>query len=99
MTRARRPPSMLRGLVLFGDDFAYVRLVAVVAPAGHSCPALATKLFIPSAIGMVFAGPTLRRKQMGQFLAMPNVRSALVTFQPLNACDFPSRKMPEGGNP
>jgi hypothetical protein len=41
MTRAHRP-LMPRGFVLFGDDCAYVGLVAIVAPAGHSCPALAT---------------------------------------------------------
>jgi len=60
---------MLRGLVLFGDDFAYVRLLAVVASARHPCPTLAAKLCIPSAIGMVFADPP-KPKQMGQFLSI-----------------------------
>jgi hypothetical protein len=48
---------MLCSSVLFGDDFAYVRLVAAIAPARHPCPTLATELFIPSAIRMVFADP------------------------------------------
>jgi len=60
---------MLRGFVLFGDDFTYVRVVAIIAFPRHPCLTLAAKLRIPSAIGMVFAThPT--PKQMGQFLSM-----------------------------
>jgi len=48
---------MVRGFVLFGDDFTDVRLVAAVASVWHPSPALAAKLYIPSAIGMVFTNP------------------------------------------
>jgi hypothetical protein len=48
---------MLRGFVLFGDDFAYVGLVASVASARHPCTALAAEFFIPSKVGVVFTDP------------------------------------------
>lgn len=49
---------MLRGgFVLFDKNCACVGLFAAVASARHPCPALATELFIPSAIAVVFADP------------------------------------------
>ena len=68
---------MPRRFVLFGDDFfAYVGLVAAVASARHPCPALATELFIPSKIGVVFADPayakTNRAVLIHSTLDLPN---------------------------
>jgi hypothetical protein len=60
---------MLCSSVLFGDDFAYVRLVAAIAPARHPCPTLATELFIPSAIRW-FSRTHPTPKQMAQFLSI-----------------------------
>ena len=48
---------MLRGFVLFGDDFACVGIFAPIASARHSRPAPAAELCTPSAIGMVFTDP------------------------------------------
>src|SRR5258707_7363235 len=45
------------GFVLFDKNCACVGLFAAVASAQHPCPALATELFIPTAIGVVFADP------------------------------------------
>jgi hypothetical protein len=59
---------MLGDFVLFGDDFAYVGLVAAIASARHPCPALATELFIPSKIWFSQTHPM--PKQMGQFLSI-----------------------------
>src|SRR5207248_2177566 len=67
-TDERAPASMLRGCVLFGDDFAYVRVVAIIAFARHPCPALATKLCIPSAIGMVFTHPSYAKTNGALFI-------------------------------
>ena len=49
--------SMLRGLVLFGENGAYVMLVTAIASARHPRSALAIELFIPSKVGVVFADP------------------------------------------
>lgn len=48
---------MLAGFVLFDDNFAYVGLITIVAPARHSGPALATDLFVPRKIRVVLADP------------------------------------------
>jgi 16S rRNA G966 N2-methylase RsmD len=56
MTRAGAC-SMLDGFVLFDENRAYVRLFASIASARHSCPALATELFVPRKIWVVFADP------------------------------------------
>src|SRR6266404_638466 len=59
---------MLRGLVLFGDDFAYVGLLAAIASARHPCPAPATKLFLPSKFGVVFAAPCKKLSIVARWL-------------------------------
>ena len=59
---------MLRGFLLFGDDFAYVRLVAVAASARHPCPTLAAEPFIPSANRGAFRRPTLCRNKWTVFI-------------------------------
>src|SRR6266480_1170786 len=71
MTRTHRP-LMPRGFVLFGDDFAYVGLVAIVALQGIPAPH-----WQPSFSSQVRSGwfshthPT--PKQTGQFLSMQKV--------------------------
>jgi hypothetical protein len=48
---------MLRGFVVLDENCAYVRLFATIASARHPSAALATKLFVPSKIGVDFADP------------------------------------------
>jgi hypothetical protein len=64
---------MPSGSVLFGDDFAYVWLVAAVASARHPGPTLAPEFFIPRTVGMQ-THPI--PKQMGQFSSIPTERAA-----------------------
>jgi hypothetical protein len=59
---------VLRGFILFGDDFGYVRLIAAIALARHPSPALAAKLCIPSAIGVVFAHPPYAKTNGAGFI-------------------------------
>jgi len=59
---------MFRGFVIFGDDFAFVGLIAVIAPARHPCAALAAKLCIRSAIGMVSAHPSYAKTNGAVFI-------------------------------
>jgi hypothetical protein len=62
--------SMLGGFVLFSNNFTYVRRIAAIASAGHSCPALATEPFIPSQIGVVFADPPDAKTNGGHLLSI-----------------------------
>ncbi len=66
--REPAPASMLRGFVLFGDDFTDVRLVAVIASAWNPGPALAAKLCIQSAIGMVSTNPSYAKTNGAVFI-------------------------------
>jgi hypothetical protein len=68
---------MLRGLVHFGDDFAYVRVVAIVAFARHPRAALAAKLCIPSAIGVIFAHPPYAKTNGAGFIYAKGYLSSL----------------------
>ena len=64
---------MLYGFILFDQNCAYVRVVAIVAFARHPRAALAAKLCIPSAIGVIFAHPPYAKTNWAalaaQFLA------------------------------
>jgi hypothetical protein len=48
---------MTRDVVIFSVKQANIGLFAVIAFARHPCPAVATQLFVPSAIWVVFADP------------------------------------------
>jgi hypothetical protein len=61
------PASMLRGFVLFGDDFTDVRLVAAIASAWHPRPALTILTFRPKRDRGDFRTPTLRQNKWGRF--------------------------------
>src|SRR6266566_1790298 len=65
MTRTHRP-LMPRGFVLFGDDFAYVGLVAIVALQGIP-PRTGNRAFHPKQDRGGFRTPTLRQNKRDSF--------------------------------
>ena len=77
---------MIDCLVLFCKNFADVGIVAAIASARHSCPALAAELFIPGKFGMVFADPPYSKTNGTAFIhwAMPDIGIGLGIGHALN---------------
>ena len=72
---------MLYGFILFDQNCAYVRVVAIVAFARHPRAALAAKLCIPRAIGVIFAHPPYAKTNGAGFIHAKGYLSSLGAYR------------------
>jgi hypothetical protein len=70
---------MSRGVMLFDHDFADIRLITIIAAARHPCPAHATHLIMPSAVGMVSQTHPMPRQMWQCLFILPLVTSAYLS--------------------